>query len=110
MRSPTSEFGLAGWDGLLVRVRGDGRTYSVQGWRSGGRSDGHYWNHEFATEPDEWIEVRVPFTEMIHTVMGFSLGDSIDPARIGSLAFMIADEDERPFALEIDWIKAWRER
>lgn len=111
VRSPArDDLDLAGWDGLLLRVRGDGRRYSVQALRSDRRGAGHYWNFEFDTVADEWIEVRVPFDEMLHTIMGWELGDSVDPASVRTLAFMIADKDTRPFALEIDWIRAWRQR
>ena len=46
---------------------------------------------------DGWgvlMPVVVPFT------------GPIDPAKIRSLSFMVADKNETPFRLEIDWIKA----
>jgi uncharacterized surface protein with fasciclin (FAS1) repeats len=109
VRSPATDLGLSGWDGLVMRVRGDGRSYNVSAMTDDRRGELHRWEMPFDTEPDEWIEVRVPFDDLDHRVMGWTIPDGpINPATIRSLAFGISDKNTQPFALEIDWIKTYR--
>jgi uncharacterized surface protein with fasciclin (FAS1) repeats len=111
VRSDATDLDLAGWDGLVLRVRGDGRTYNVSALPDGRRRAVHSWEMPFDTEADEWIEVRVPFDQLVHRAMGWRIPDgALDPASIRSLAFGISDKDTSPFALELDWIKAYRDR
>ena len=109
IRSRSTDLGLAGWDGLVIRVRGDGRSYKLSALPSDRRGELHYWEQPFDTEPDEWMELRVAFDDLTHRVMGWQMDDGpLDPGTIRSLAFGISDKDTRPFALEVDWIKAYR--
>jgi uncharacterized surface protein with fasciclin (FAS1) repeats len=111
MRSPERDLGLGGYDGLILRVRGDGRTYNVSGRIGDNRWDVNNWRKSFDTVADEWIEVKIPFADLVHTVMGRRVAGSgpIAPERIRSLSIMIADKKTEPFRLEIDWIKAYRD-
>lgn len=109
VRSRAADLGLAGWDGLVLRVRGDGRSYNISALGSDRRSEVHAWVCSFSTEPDEWIEVEVPFDTLTHRVMGWTLSDGpIDPASIRSLALSISDKNTAPFALELDWVRTYR--
>lgn len=109
VRSRASELGLDGWDGIVLRVRGDGRTYNVSAMTNDSRRNVHIWQASFSSVEDEWMEVTVPFNELAHRVMGWTLQDGpVDPSTLRSLAFGISDKDTRPFALEVDWIRAWK--
>jgi uncharacterized surface protein with fasciclin (FAS1) repeats len=109
IRSSAEDLELAGWDGLILRVRGDGRSYNFSALTNDSRRELHYWEHAFDTEADEWIEVKVPFDALSHRVMGWTIPDGpIDPATIRSLAFGVSDKNTAPFALEVDSIKAYR--
>lgn len=108
-RSPSSDLGLAGHEGLVIRVRGDGRTYAVSALRSDGSGTIRTWRRDFETRSGEWQEIRVPFSEMQLSIMGRRFpGNVIDPSGIRSLAFSIADKNEAPFRLDVDWIRAYR--
>ncbi|MFT7463370.1 MAG: putative surface protein with fasciclin (FAS1) repeats [Pseudohongiellaceae bacterium] len=108
VRSPEKDLELGGFDGLTIRVRGDGRSYNLSALGGDSRREVHIWKHSFETVADEWVEVSVPFSELEHRVMGWRISDkAIDPADIRSLALGISDKDETPFALEIDWVRAW---
>ena len=65
----------------------------------------------FQTRAGEWQEIRVPFDSLVHQVMGRRIPATgpIPPEQIRSISFIIADKNEAPFALEIDWIRAYRD-
>jgi uncharacterized surface protein with fasciclin (FAS1) repeats len=111
IRSPAQELGLGGYDGLLLRVKGDGRSYRVSAMTNDNRWEVNTWRTSFETMPGRWVEVRIPFADLVHTVMGRRVPGSgpLAAERIRSLSFMIADKNEKPFRLEVDWIKAYRD-
>ncbi|MEM7165420.1 MAG: CIA30 family protein [Planctomycetota bacterium] len=111
VRSPGRDLELSGMDGLVMRVRGDGRRYGFSVMPSDRRYEINMWRTEFTTEPGVWQEVRVPFTAFVHQVMGrrFPQNGHLPPERIRAMAFSISDKNEKPFALEIDWIAAYSE-
>lgn len=108
IRSRARDLKLAGADGLRFRVRGDGRTYRVSALTGDRRSQTRIWKQDFATTKGEWQEIFVPFDSMVLSIMGRRLPSAgpVSPDRIRSISFGIADKDETPFALEIDWIDA----
>lgn len=111
MRSPAADMDLDGYDGLVMRVKGDGRSYNFSVMRSDRRWEINNWRYPFETTDGEWTELRIPFRELVHTVMGRRVpGSGPLPAdQIRSFSFMIADKNTDPFRLEVDWIKAYRD-
>lgn len=105
------DFRLGGFDGLLLKVRGDGRTYDVRLNTDARTSWGGVVSFQgrFETRPDEWIEVRVPFSSFVATFHGELLdGVPLDPAKARRLGLLIGDKKAGPFRLEVAWIKAYR--
>jgi NADH dehydrogenase [ubiquinone] 1 alpha subcomplex assembly factor 1 len=108
VRSPAVEHDRAGYEGIALRVRGDGKGYKLT-IRTDGRFDGVYYQAPVQTEPGAWQELRVPFSRFVPTFRGRRVegAPKLDLARIQSLGFMISDRQAGPFRLEIDWIKAY---
>lgn len=109
VRSRPSVFPLAGLDGLLLRVKGDGNRYRLR-LRTTDASDGV--SYEAVLEPfaDGWEDLAVPFTSFRpvfrgRTVEGFP---PLDPAAVRTLGLMISDRQEGPFRLELASIDGWR--
>lgn len=102
---------LSDYDGITLRVRGDGRTYQIR-FRTDRGFDGVTYRATFATKPDQWTIVSVPFTRFEPTFRGRVLRDvePLDPSRLHQVAFMVADKKEGPFRLEIEWVKAFAEK
>ena len=80
--------------GLLARVKGDGRKYQVRL-----ASDARYrgmevsFMAEFATKKDEWVEVRVPFDQLVGSWRGRSLEEeTFNPATVQRLGLILADK------------------
>jgi uncharacterized surface protein with fasciclin (FAS1) repeats len=96
-------------EGLAIRVRGDGRRYwltlKTDRWIMAGS-----YRVEFDTTPGKWIEVQAPFADFRATSFGRELDDfpPVDPSKVASIGFLIADKQPGPFSLQVAWIKAYR--
>jgi hypothetical protein len=96
--------------GLVLRVKGDGRTYQARL-----ATDARYrgmevsFSAEFATTKGEWIEVKVPFTTFKGSFRGTDLPDErLVPAKIRRLSILLGDKKQGPFEIEIDSIRTYR--
>jgi monofunctional biosynthetic peptidoglycan transglycosylase len=107
-RKPHS-YGLDGFIGLHVRIRGDGKEYQLRV-RTDNRFDGISYRYRFATQPEIWLNIRAPFSKFVPTFRGRILSDvsPISPDQIQQVGFLIADKQAGNFHLEIDWIKAYK--
>lgn len=109
VRSPARDLGLAGHDGLRLRVRGDGRTYGLMALRSDKRGEIGVWEKKFSTVAGKWQEIQIPFADLALTIMGQRVpgAPAVPLGEIRSPSFIIADKDESPFRLEVEWIRAY---
>ncbi len=108
VRSSLTDFGLDGFSHLALRVRSDGRTYTLllraQNQRISYRMD-------FATPVGEWQEVVLPIALFQASWRGRKLNEPpLAAADIAELGVMIADGNDGEFNFEIDWIKACSSR
>ena len=110
LRSRPAEHDLRGFDGIALRLPGDGKTYGVR-LRTDSRFDGVSYQTKVATEADRWVEIRLPFETFAPVFRGRRVPGypALDPARIQTFGLIISDKQEGPFRLEIDWITAFRE-
>lgn len=106
IRTVQRRYDFADAKAVLLRVRGDGRTYQLRF-----ATDARYrgwpvaFGAEFPTRKDEWTVARVPLDALQPSVFGTVLrGPSMDPARVREISLMIADKREGAFALSVDWI------
>lgn len=108
IRTRPQDLRLGEYDGLEIRVRGDGRTYKLSLRTSDTSSWVAYWA-DFETVKDEWTTVRVPFSKWTPTTFGRKLaGPALNPASVNSVGFMLYDKKAGPFSLEVDSIAAFR--
>lgn len=108
-RAAFQSLDLSAYEGVTLKVKGDGRRYQLR-FRQDGAFDGVAYGMEFKTTPGEWIEVDLPFETFQATFRGYVPRGSgpLDPTRIRQMAILIGDEKEGQFELEIDWVKAYR--
>jgi monofunctional biosynthetic peptidoglycan transglycosylase len=109
IRTLPTDFELAEYKGIRIKVKGDGRTYQFR-LRAGKAFDGIAFKQEFDTVPDDWLEIELPFESFLPSYRGRILGDvkPIDPADIRQIGFLIADKIEGPFSLAIERIVAYK--
>ena len=92
-------------EGLQMRIRGDGRTYTFLLEADNTRAT--YWAF-FPTVENEWVELRIPFTEFWPNWRGMRLpGPALSKPAINSLGLMIYDKKDGAFRLELEWIKSY---
>jgi len=107
VRTDKKPMDLSSYDGLSARVRGDGRTYWLTV-NTNIRIPAGSFRTVFRTEPGKWQVIKAPFAGFRATSFGRELPAfvKLNPARVQSIGFLIADKKAGPFRLEVDWIKA----
>lgn len=106
-RGPNTD--LSAFDGVRLRVKGDGRRYTWQ-IRTDAKYRGRdvsYWA-EFDTVKDQWTTVDLPFSSFVPKFRGVELrGGPPDPARIRGMGLMIYDGRDGPFELTLAAVEAY---
>jgi monofunctional biosynthetic peptidoglycan transglycosylase len=102
------KFDLNGFQGLEVRVLGDGKAYRLR-LRTDDDYEGIAYQAHFSTTPGEWILVRVPFDTFNPVFRGRVVSDApqLDIDSVRRIGFIVADKQAGPFRLEIRWVKAY---
>ena len=107
IRSLPIERDLSAYDGILMRIRGDGKRYALN-LRTDVQFRAGSYRVKFDTEASKWLEVFLPFADFRATSFGVELPDAppLDLQKIRSFGLLISDKQAGPFELEVDWIKA----
>jgi monofunctional biosynthetic peptidoglycan transglycosylase len=104
VRAPEGAYDLSGYDGLRLRLKGDGKRYWVTMYTGpGGRI-----SYRAPVQPSpSWAEGTVPFGTLTPYRRGQEVPDAppFDPSQVRALGFLIADEQDGPFRLEVAWIR-----
>lgn len=110
VRTRPGRFDLRRFQGLVLRLRGDGRRYKLQ-LRTDDDFDGIAYQAPLPTEAGRWQTLRVPFAEFVPTFRGrvLRLVPPLDPGGIRRVGLLISEKQEGPFALEIAWIGGYAE-
>ena len=109
-RSGDLRLDLSGDLGLLLRVKGDGRTYQARlATDALFRGMEVSFAAEFATKKGEWMEVKVPFASFKGSFRGLDLPkEKLEPAKVRRVSILLGDKKQGPFELEIDSIQTYR--
>ena len=93
------------YEGFILRVKGDGKTYQFR-CRMGDNINEISYRNYFQANNREWQEILLPFKKFLPTYRGRTLTNfpQLDPKKIKQLGFMISDKQVGNFNLEIDWI------
>ncbi len=107
VRTSVPEGLFAGARGLVLRVKGDGRTYQCDLRSSQLRLMAGAYQRTFPTVAGEWTEVELPLREFVANSFGRRVRNApeLDPATIESVGITLADKKEGPFMIEVDWIR-----
>ena len=98
---------LTGVKAMMIRVKGDGRTYQLRlrtsnGWRTPDYSA------EFATKAGKWQTHVLSLKDFEAGWRGRAIRNAppIDPTQIRSVGILLGDNTPGIFSVDIDWIKA----
>jgi monofunctional biosynthetic peptidoglycan transglycosylase len=108
MRTHLRAVNLEGYMGLIVSIKGDGKSYRLR-LRTDDSYEGIAYQSPFLTEQDKWMIVRLPFDAFTPVFRGRVIEDApaLDVSQIKRIGFMIADKQAGHFRLEIAWVKAY---
>jgi len=97
---------LATFDGLILRVRGDGKSYGFR-IRTSASFDGVSYQVVLAPPAGEWIDVSVPFSDFVPVWRGRRVEGHpvLDPSKVTTFGLIISRQ-EGPFRLDISNIRA----
>jgi len=111
IRSGPRKWDLGAYDGLVIRVRGDGKRYKLN-LKTDSSFDGILYRVAFETSEGEWQTLRLPFSGFRANFRGRAVPEAppLDPARITTVGLLISDKQEGSFRLEIASIGAYSEQ
>lgn len=107
----TAPADLSDFDGLSVRVFGDGKTYCLRVKTvKNGRITRYSYEARFDTRPGEWQIHKLPYSEFKPVFRGNSVrgNPELNTDAIIELGFMIQDGQEGPFQLGVSSISVYR--
>lgn len=104
IRSENVNYDLSDKEWMIIRLKGDGRKYSVTFDTSVLFFRPSYW-HDVQTSKDEWTDVKIRINDFYETVMGSANGKSIKEKhlkKVKRIGFILYDKNAGDFNLEID--------
>jgi NADH dehydrogenase [ubiquinone] 1 alpha subcomplex assembly factor 1 len=109
VRSRPVEHDLSSFDGLVLRIRGDGKRYGFR-LRTSAAFDGVSYQVAFNAPTGEWRELRLPFDTFEPVFRGRRVSDHppLDPAKVVTFGLIISDKQDGPFQLDLEWIEGFR--
>ena len=106
IRMKPSRLGLADTSAIVIKARGDGRTYWVD-LRSSDQMAASSFRAYLPTKAGEWQETTIAFKDFKLQAFGRDIpSGAIKPNAINSVGFTIADKKEGAFSLEIASVTA----
>ena len=110
IRSAAIDRNLSNDLGILLNVRGDGRTYNMRLESTATfRGMPVSFSGEFETKDGQWSQIKIPFSEFRGGWRGMNLPkEKLDPAMIREMGLLIGDKKSGPFKLEVEYIRTYR--
>ena len=106
IRSPSGHWDLGAYQGLRVRLHGDGKTYKLS-LRTDRFFDGVSYQTSFKTDKDCWQEIFLPFDAFLptHHCIRLTTVAPLNRHHITSFGLFVADRQEGLFQLDVAWLK-----
>ncbi len=106
VRSEPANHDLSAFDGLVLRVRGDGKRYGVR-LRTTTSFDGPSYQAMVEPVAGIWQEITIPFRDFEPVYRGRQVPGhpALDPSQVKTIGLLIAGGQAGPFRLELEWIK-----
>jgi uncharacterized surface protein with fasciclin (FAS1) repeats len=107
IRTRPADLKLDGFSAIVVRVKGDGRTYYFN-LRTSSRNAASSYRAPIKTQKDNWQEVRIPLKDFVYTAYGRPItgAEPLRANKVQSFGFTLADKKAGPFRLEVSSIRA----
>lgn len=105
LRSPIDDYDFSYYKGFILKVKGDGKRYSLS-FRQTKYFTGYNYTQKFVTEKNKWQIISLPFKEFKLKYYGREADNSEPPDKsiIKQVSLLISDKQQGPFKIEIEWI------
>ena len=104
VRSRETSLRLASGDSIIMKVRGDGREYTLNLYTAARRTAFSY-RVTFPTKTGEWTEVNVPLSKFVATSFGRVVANErLKPEQVTGIGILLGDKKSGAFKLEIESI------
>lgn len=102
VRSRNTALKLRSGDTIVIKVRGDGREYTLNLYTPKRRMAFSY-RATFQTKNGEWSELRVPLSKFVATSFGRVVSNSpLRPDEVNGIGVLLGDKKAGPFKIEIE--------
>lgn len=107
VRSRAVVHDLSAFDGLVLRVRGDGKRYAFR-LKTDASFDGVSYQVEITPPAGEWVELGLAFADFVPVYRGRVVPGHprLDPSRIATFGLLISRQ-EGPFRVDIASIRGY---
>lgn len=108
LRSPIKNYNFENFSGIEIRIKGDGKIYSVS-MKETSYFTGAFYTANFQTVKDEWITLKIPFDSFSLYYFGREVftDTKIPLDKIKEISILIGEKQEGAFYTEIDFIKLY---
>ena len=108
IRRRADNYNLDGCTGVILKVKGDGRTYQFRV-KTDDLYDGIAYRTLFVTDVHHWQTITLPFDSFCASFRGRPVPEApvLRPKQIRQIGFLLADKQQGSFHLEIAWIKSF---
>ena len=108
IRRRSDNYNLNSYTGIMLKVKGDGRTYQFRV-KTDERYDGIAYRTLFATDNHDWQTLTLPFDSFSASFRGRPVPGApiLHSEQIRQIGFLLADKQPGSFCLEIACIKSY---
>ena len=108
LRSPVKDYSFENFSGIEVKIKGDGKRYNIS-MKVTSYFTGYFYTTNFETKSKEWISIKLPFDMFKLYYFGREINSDIKISldKIKEISFLIGDNQEGVFIVEIDYMKLY---
>jgi len=104
IRTIPTQLNLKKDDTIVIRVKGDGRSYFLNLYIPSKQIAFSY-RSPFQTKKDQWLEIQLPIKDFYATSFGRKVNVNLDINAVNSIGLLLSDKKSGEFNLKVDWIK-----
>jgi hypothetical protein len=108
LRSPVRDYNFEKYSGVQIKIKGDGKRYSIS-MKETTYFSGYFYTSTFETKKDQWITVKIPFNQFKLYYFGkeSKSNKNIPLNNIKEISLLIGDKQEGDFRAEIEYLRLY---
>ena len=108
LRSPVNEYNFEEYSGIEIKIKGDGKRYSIS-MKETTYFTGLFYTATFETKINEWITTKIPFDKVKPYYFGREVNSDkkIPLNNIKEISLLIGDKQEGNFEAAIGHVKLY---